>query len=212
MNYNVNRNYFSFSGCDTQADITFIVDSSEDVGKDNFQKQIDFLKQTVNNLKVAPDKTQISLVTFSSGVYNQFFLNQFATKADALAAIDRIPYIAGRTHTADAIKYVTQTSFNPIHGARNNVPHIAVLITDGPSTAKDLTKIQGQVAKDNNIIMYGVSVGSGVDMEELSSVTSSPNHRYLFKAENYGALNTLAGPLSTKLCNGKRFVSSVQQS
>jgi hypothetical protein len=195
-----------FLGCDTKADVTFIVDSSEDVGKDNFNKQIEFLKRTVNDLKVAPDKTQISVVTFSSGVYNQFFLNQYATKADALAAIDRIPYISGRTHTSDALKYVTRTSFSPIHGARSNVPHIAVLMTNGPSTAKDLTKFQGQVAKDNNIIVYGVGVGSGVDMDELSSVTSSPSHRYLFKAENYGALNSLSSALSTKLCNGMYYL------
>lgn len=191
------------SGCDTKADITFIVDSSDDVGKDNFQKQLAFLKQTVNNMKIAPDKTQISVVTFSSGVYNQFFLNAYASKADVLAAIDRIPYISGRTHTSDALTYVTHTSFNPIHGARSNVPHIGVLITDGPSTAKDLTKIQGQVAKDNNIIMYGVGVGSGINMDELSSVSSSPSHRYMLTAENYGALNSLSSSLSTKLCNGK---------
>ncbi|XP_076113274.1 uncharacterized protein LOC143080959 isoform X2 [Mytilus galloprovincialis] len=188
-------------GCDTKADITFIVDSSDDVGKANFQKQLAFLKQTVNNMKIAPDKTQISVVTFSSGVYNQFFLNAYASKADVLAAIDRIPYISGRTHTSDALTYVTHTSFNPIHGARSNVPHIGVLITDGPSTAKDLTKIQGQVAKDNNIIMYGVGVGSGINMDELSSVSSSPSHRYMLTAENYGALNSLSSSLSTKLCN-----------
>lgn len=195
--------FYLLSGCQTKADVTFIVDSSADVGQDNFQKQIDFIKQTVNNMDIAPDKTQVSLVTFSSGVYNQFFLNQYQTKADVLSAIDRIPYIAGRTHTSDALKYVTQTSFSPLHGARNNVPHIGILITDGPSTNKELTKVQGQVAKDNNVVMYTVGVGSGVDRDELSFVSSSPVQRYMLNAEHYGALNSLSGPLSTKLCNGK---------
>lgn len=197
--------FIFFPGCQTKADVTFIVDSSADVGRDNFQKQIDFIKQTVNNMDVGPDKTRVSVVTYSSGVYNQFFLNQYQTKSDVLSAIDRIPFISGRTHTSDALKYVTYTSFSPTHGARSNVPHIGVLVTDGPSTAKELTKVQGQVAKDNNIVMYTVGVGSGVDMDELSFVSSSPHQRYLLTAEHYGALNSLSGPLSTKLCNGKIF-------
>lgn len=190
-------------GCDTQADVTFLLDSSDTVGPDNFKKQLEFIKSTVNNLQIAPDKTHVSVVTFSNGVYNQFFLNQYSTKSDIINAISGIPYRGGRTHTADAIRYVTQTTYNPIHGARGNVPHVAVLVTNGGSTTPDITKVQAQTAKDNNVILYGVGVGSGVNMQELTSVTSDPDSRYVLKADSYGSLDALSNGLSTKICNGK---------
>lgn len=180
-----------------------MLDSSDTVGPDNFKKQLEFIKSTVNNLQIAPDKTHVSVVTFSNGVYNQFFLNQYSTKSDIINAISGIPYRRGRTHTADAIRYVTQTTYNPIHGARGNVPHVAVLVTNGGSTTPDITKVQAQTAKDNNVILYGVGVGSGVNMQELTSVTSDPDSRYVLKADSYGSLDALSNGLSTKICNGK---------
>lgn len=165
------------------------------------------MKNTVQDIDVAPNKTRISVVTYSAGVYNQFFLNQYASKADTINAIDNIGFRGGRTHTADAIKYVTQTTFNPVHGARTGVPHLAVLVTNSPSVSTDLTKIEAQTAKDNSIIMYGVGVGNGVDSTELQSVASNPDSRYLLHAQNYGALNGVSGVLSSRLCNGKEFVT-----
>lgn len=180
-----------------------MLDSSDTVGPDNFKKQLEFIKSTVNNLQIAPDKTQVSVVTFSNGVYNQFFLNQYSTKSDIINAISGIPYRGGRSHTADAIRYVTQTTFNPIHGARGGVPHVTVLVTNGGSTTPDITSVQAQTAKDNNVILYGVGVGSGVNMQELTSISSDPDSRYILKADSYGSLNPLSGALSTKICNGE---------
>lgn len=179
------------------------MDTSDSVGRDNFQKELEFTNNVVKDLAVGQDKVRVSAVTFGSSVYNQFFLNQYDKKNDVMHAISGIPYLGGRTYTAEAIKYASQTSFNPVHGARNNVPHITVLVTNGPSTNKDITKLQGQAAKDNNVIMYAVGVGGAAEMEELEAVSSKPDSRYLMKAENFASLNGLSDLLSTKLCNGK---------
>lgn len=176
-----------------------MLDSSDIVGKANFQKELQFVADTVSKMDTSPNKTQVSIVTYSSGVYNHYFLNQHPSRTDIM----NIPFRAGRSHTADAIRYVTQTSFNPVHGARNNVPHIAVLVTNGPSSSKQITKIEAQSAKDNNIIMYTVGVGSGVDQDELKTVASDPDSRYYMQTQNYGALGGVSGSLATNLCNGK---------
>ena len=205
--FNSNASFFFFSGCDTKSDITFVLDTSDTVGNDNFQKQLEFVKNTVNDLKIAPDKARISIVTYGSGVYNQFFLNQYATKADIINAVSNIPFRGGRTHTADAIRYVSQTSFNPIHGARGDASHVAVFVTNGHSSTPDIVRLQAQTAKDNNVIMYGVGVGSGVDMNELSNIASDPKGRYVLHSESYGSLSGLSGILSSRLCNGRRLIA-----
>ncbi|CAG2185497.1 COL6A [Mytilus edulis] len=162
-------------GCSTKADVTFVLDSSDTVGQTNFAKQLNFVKNTVNNLDVGGDKVRVSTVTFSSGVHNQFFLNNYGTKADVMNAISGIKYLPGNTDTGDAIKYVTQTTYTPQHGSRSGVPHIMVLVTDGPSVTKDITKLRAQTAKDNGVIVYTVGVGGGFDRDELKSVSSNPD-------------------------------------
>lgn len=200
-----NEVFSIFVGCETQADVTFILDSSDSVGQTNFGTQLDFAKSIVNKLDISPGRTQIGTVTFSSTANNQFNLNQYNNKNDVLNAISGIRYTPGSTHTGTAIKYVTQQSFTPLHGARTNVPHIAVLITNGPSFTKDITKIEAKTAKDNNVVIYAIGVGGGIDRDELMSVSSSPNSRYFMTADNYQTLNTLSDLLAAKICNGKLY-------
>ncbi|XP_076111939.1 uncharacterized protein LOC143080127 isoform X2 [Mytilus galloprovincialis] len=189
------------AGCSTKADVTFVLDSSDTVGQTNFAKQLNFVKNTVNNLDVGGDKVRVSTVTFSSGVHNQFFLNNYGTKADVMNAISGIKYLPGNTDTGDAIKYVTQTTYTPQHGSRSGVPHIMVLVTDGPSVTKDITKLRAQTAKDNGVIVYTVGVGGGFDRDELKSVSSNPDSRYFLTADNFDSLNSLSELLATKVCN-----------
>ncbi|KAK3581063.1 hypothetical protein CHS0354_033849 [Potamilus streckersoni] len=166
-------------GCMTKADITFLLDSSDTVGKDNFQKQLGFVKDFTNNMDIGSNKSQISAVTFSSGVYNQFYLNQYATKADINTAVDGIQFKGGRTHTADAIKFATDTSFNPLHGGRTQVPHVAILITNGASGSRDVVKLEAQRARDNGVTLYTIGVGGSADMDELRDIASDPDSRQL---------------------------------
>ncbi|XP_078338507.1 uncharacterized protein LOC111134355 isoform X1 [Crassostrea virginica] len=189
------------TGCHTRADVTFMIDSSDSVGQINFNRQLDFLKDVTNKLNVGQDQVHVSALTFSSGVHNKFYLNDYARKSDVLHALSGIQYFPGNTDTADAIKFMSQQSFSPAHGARGDVPHIAVLLTDGPSTTKAITKLQAQTAKDNSAVIYTVGVGSGVDVDELTSVSSNPDLRYSMFADNYDTLNSLSDMLATKICN-----------
>ena len=193
---------FSFSGCNTKVDVTFLLDSSDNVGKDNFQKQLAFVKDSVSKMNIAPDKVQASVVTYSTGVDNQFYLNQYRNKSDVQNAIARIPYKGGSTHTSEAIRFATGTSFSPLHGGRSDASHVAIVVTNGPSGAIDLTKLEAQTARDNGVILYSVGVGSGVDMNELKAIASDPDSRHLFTAQNYDALHSLSDLLATKVCNG----------
>lgn len=180
-----------------------MIDSSDSVGQINFNRQLDFLKDVTNKLNVGQDQVHVSALTFSSGVHNKFYLNDYARKSDVLHALSGIQYFPGNTDTADAIKFMSQQSFSPAHGARGDVPHIAVLLTDGPSTTKAITKLQAQTAKDNSAVIYTVGVGSGVDVDELTSVSSNPDLRYSMFADNYDTLNSLSDMLATKICNGE---------
>ena len=179
-----------------------MLDSSDSVGQNNFNTQLNFAKDVVNRLDVGNGRVHVGALTFSSGVHHQFYLNNHVNKNDVLNALSGIQYIPGNADTADALKYLYTQSYGATHGARGDAPHIAVLVTDGPSITKDITKLQAQTAKDNNVIIYTVGVGAGTDIDELKSVSSDPDSRYYMHADTYGTLSSLSDLLATKICNG----------
>lgn len=193
---------FPFSGCDTKADVTFLLDSSNNVGPQNFVKELNFIKDVSNNMQVAPDKVQVSALTFGTGVNNQFYLNQYTDNMALQQAITSIPYKGGMAKIPNAIRFATGTSFSPIHGGRGDAPHVAVLLTNQPSGTIDQVKLEAQTARDNGLIMYTVGIGSGVDQSELQEIASQPDGRHMFQAQNFDTLDSLSDLLATKICNG----------
>jgi collagen type VI alpha len=196
----------SIAGCDTKADVTFMIDSSNNVGTQNFQKQLNFIKDVSNNMQVAPDKVQVSALTFGTGVTNQFYLNQYTDNNQLQQAIMNIPYKGGQAKMANAIRFATGTSFSPIHGGRADAPHVAVLLTNQPSGTIDQIKLESQTARDNGLILYTVGVGNKVDQSELQTIASDPDSRHMFSSQNFDALGSLSDLLATKICNGMIFI------
>lgn len=154
-------------------------------------------------MDISPGKVQVGAVTFGGSVSNQFYLNQYTNKSTLQNAIMNIPYSGGQAKMADAIRYATMTSFSPSHGGRGDVPHVTVLITNQASGSIDMTKLQSQTARDNGIVLYTVGIGNGIDMHELQAITSDPDSRHMFTAQNFDALNSLSDLLATKICNGR---------
>ncbi|KAH3771811.1 hypothetical protein DPMN_173140 [Dreissena polymorpha] len=153
-------------------------------------------------MQLGPNKVQVSAVTFGTGAKNQFDLNQYSDKAALEAAIMSIQYNGGQPALANAIRYVTGSSFSPLHGGRADAPHVAVVLTNQPSGTIDTIKLQSQTAKDNGVIIYAVGIGNGVNMNELQTLASDPDSRHLYTANNFDALSSLKDILATKLCNG----------
>lgn len=58
------------------------------------------------------------------------------------------------------------------------------------------------MVKDNNVVIYIVGVGSGVDVDELIFVFSNFDFRYFMFVDNYQILNSLFDMFVIKICNG----------
>ena len=48
-------------------------------------------------------------------------------------AVDRIPFLGGRTYTTSALRMLRQAVFVPSGGDRETVPNFAIIVTDGNS-------------------------------------------------------------------------------
>lgn len=99
-----------------------------------------------------------------------FKLNQWMTKDEVLAAIDRIEYGGGNTNTTGGLRETRLSIFTEAAGDRPKFPNVLLLITDGlPS--REVDGLQDEV---NRIKALGVTIiAVGVTQAVNLSVTQS---------------------------------------
>ena len=92
-----------------------------------------------------------------------FNLKDYETKAEVLAAVDRIQYLGENTNTTGGLKVARLEVFDPIYQQRPDVDRIIVLITDGVPTY-DSDKLDDEVAavKRMGIRIVGLGVTNKV--------------------------------------------------
>ncbi|XP_036431055.1 LOW QUALITY PROTEIN: collagen alpha-4(VI) chain [Colossoma macropomum] len=176
------------------ADIVLLVDSSDTVGDINFVEIQHFLRAFVETLDIKPDKVRVGLVQYSDKPYQEFLLGEYADKADLLKKLDNIRYHKGSANTGIALDFIRENYFNQ---ARKNVPHIAIVITDGVSS--DAVEEPAQKLRMQGVINFVVKTGGG-NIVQLHAIANSPQEQFLFSADSHQKLQELVENLRRKVC------------
>ncbi|XP_060778327.1 collagen alpha-6(VI) chain-like isoform X2 [Neoarius graeffei] len=196
------------------ADIVFLVDGSWSIGTENFQKIRDFLLTLVNSFDVSPDKVQIGLVQYSSTPHSEFYLNSFKTKQKILDYITNLRYRGGGTKTGLGLNFLLKQHFVKEAGnrAKDGVPQIAVVITDGQS--QDDVEPHAQDLKHQGIILYAIGI-KDADMEQLKEIATKPHDQHIYSVSDFTALQGISQGFVQVLCTtveeATRQVSQVLQ-
>lgn len=154
-----------FSDCfNLKADIFFALDGSSSIKTyENFQKELTFVKEVVDQIKIGPNEAQVGVLRFSTSASMQFYLDDYHDKVNLMKAIGGIKWNGGDTYTNKAIRMAQEEGLK--RGARQNVPKILVVITDGQSSRPDLTDKELQNL-DNNIIKFAIGKLLSVSLRE----------------------------------------------
>ncbi|XP_034029371.1 collagen alpha-6(VI) chain [Thalassophryne amazonica] len=181
------------------ADIVFLIDGSSSIGIDNFQKVQQFLRSVIEGLDIGPDKVRVGLAQYSNDPYQEFLLKDHMDKQSLLAAVDQVPYRRGRTETGKAITFLQQQYFTEEAGSRakQRVPQIAVVLTDGDST--DDVVAPAQLLRKEGVIVFGIGVGDA-NLKELEDIANRPHERFMFTIDNFQALQRLTVSLLETVC------------
>ncbi|XP_017333441.2 collagen alpha-6(VI) chain isoform X1 [Ictalurus punctatus] len=196
------------------ADIVFLVDGSWSIGTENFQKIRDFLLTLVNSFDVSPNKVQIGLVQYSNSPHSEFYFNSFETKQKILDYITNLPYRGGGTKTGLGLNFLLKQHFVKEAGSRakDGVPQIAVVITDGQS--QDNVEPHAQDLKHQGIILYAIGI-KDADMEQLKEIATKPHDQHIYSVSDFTALQGISQSFIQVLCTtveeAKRLVSQVPQ-
>ncbi|CAD5124625.1 DgyrCDS12894 [Dimorphilus gyrociliatus] len=182
--------------CETRcgvADIAWIIDSSGSIGKDNYVKQMKFIRDFCDKLDISPTASQVAAVSFGLTARLDFDFKQHQDKASLLTAIDGISYMQSYTNTSGGIRRAIEKVFTPAGGDRLDKPNIAIVITDGESNKdKDDTIPAAKLLHKHTTLgvsTFCVAVGSGVKQSEVKGIASDPDSEFVIEIKNYNEIN-----------------------
>ena len=181
----------------------FVLDESASVGRKNYELVKTFVINLVKDFDIGTENVRIGLITYSTKVYLHADLNQYNTTDSITKAIRSLPYRHGSTNTEDALKLLRTSSFQKNHGDRENVPNIAIVITDGDSNKPENTKAAADALKKDGVTIFSIGIGRTISKKELHSMASDPVSEHTFTVNNFRALPTIRKSLSTKTCKSK---------
>ncbi|XP_035659096.1 uncharacterized protein LOC118404179 [Branchiostoma floridae] len=182
--------------CGNPIDIIFMLDGSGSVGPDNFNKMKEFVKKTVGGYLIGPSNTRVAVMQYSSSVRQEFALDAFNTLEDLLVGIEEIRYMRGGTRTGKALTRLRRQGFLESNGARKNVPHVAVIVTDGRSS--DSVDQAALETRQSGIVLYAVGVGN-YDLGQLTDIAST--NETLGVVDNFNLLDDVRNSLLSSVCS-----------
>ena len=179
-------------------DLAFIIDSSGSIGRRNYLKQKDFVKEVAKSFGLSPSQSRAAMVLYSNSASVKARFGQFASAAEFSQAVDDLPYERGLTRIDKALDLAATDIFPE---SRAGVPKIAMLITDGTQTpaadAKGLREAS-EPLRQAGVRVLAVGIGKGVDEDELRFVTESDED--VVVADDFQDLLLKLNNLTSKAC------------
>ncbi|XP_017569855.2 collagen alpha-6(VI) chain isoform X1 [Pygocentrus nattereri] len=187
-------------GCKANlADIVFLVDGSSSIGDEDFLKVKQFIHTFIEGLDVRSDKIRVGLVQFSNDPHQEILLGKYTDKNELLEKVNELIYRKGGTETGKALSFLQNHYFTQAGGSRigQNVPQIAVVITDGDSS--DDMKKPATELRNKGVLIFTIGVGE-VNITELQSIANKPHWRFLINFSNYQELVKATASTMDRVC------------
>lgn len=182
--------------CKTHVDLGFIVDGSGSVGRANFIRCLNFIKNLVSSFEISSRSARVGILLYSHRLIPLFSFGQYKSLHGVLRAISKIKYPSGGTKTGQALSYSRRYLF-----ARSNRRKVLILMTDGKSY--DVVKQPAAALRNMGVEMFAVGVGKRFSMRQLIQIAS--NRRHIFTAD-FRNLGSFVRAIKQKACKGNKQI------
>ncbi|XP_030056769.1 collagen alpha-1(XXVIII) chain isoform X1 [Microcaecilia unicolor] len=196
-------------------ELVFVIDSSESVGPENFQRIKSFVKALIDRVTVNQVTSRIGIINFSHQVELSATLQQYSRKEDVKHAVDQMQYLGEGTFTATALNKANEV----FQAARPEVRKVAIVITDGQADVRDQLNLEAVVRKAHaaDIEMFVIGVVNMSDPSfpefhnEMSLIASDPDSEHVYQIDDFFTLPALETKLLKKICekNLSSYISLV---
>ena len=180
-----------------------MLDSSGSIGSANFVTMKNFVTDVIANFEIRANSTRVGLIRFSSTASILIPLGSINNVQQLTTAVNNVVYTAGGTRTDLALDLVPTAFIN----ARVNegIPRVVILLTDGQSNEPTLTAQAAPRVHNDNIEVYSVGIGSGIEEAELHIIASDPSYVYLITDFSPEAFAEELRPLQLTACTSKFY-------
>jgi len=194
-------------------DLCLIIDSSgsirdnnpADGSSDNWELQMNFLRDLVAAFTVGPDETRVGAIVFSEQVILAFSLDRYDNVEDVRSGLAAIAYMGQTTNTPEALIQTRLQCFSAATGDRPDVNNLAIIVTDGvpfPPTRRDPAIAEAAALRDSGVTMIAIGVTDVIDPDFLKEMSSPPQmeDQNFFTATDFSALEGITTSVVEGTC------------
>merc|ERR1712048_2228 len=177
-------------------EIIWVVDGSDSVGQENYEKQVGFIKKVTGNLDLSENGTRAAFVQFTIGdgdTITEFYFQDNSTNFNDL--VDGVTYAAGFTLTGVAISHAHNDVV--LGDARDSAEVVMIVVTDGKSFDDPL--IASDSARADGIKMVAVGI-QDYDYAQLQDIASVPHSENLLTSNSFDDLDGIVEGLTRAAC------------
>ncbi|KAK3609772.1 hypothetical protein CHS0354_022634 [Potamilus streckersoni] len=141
------------------------------------------------------------MITFSNTSKVEFNLDTYNDQMSLQNAVLGVEYTGGFTNTWQALDTILDNIF--IY-RRPGIPFVAVVVTDGLSQEPKLTAKSAGFVHAKQIRTFAIGVGNQVDKDELVTIASRPESKYVFYVDDYALLTSIEDEIIRETCRDIR--------
>ncbi|XP_039256087.2 P-selectin-like [Styela clava] len=185
-----------------QIDLFIVLDSSSSVGRDNWNKTLNFAAGILKDFAISPEDLLVGAIRYNAvvDVKSEIKVGQYTTKQSTVDAILSLPYDGQGTNTGNALQYVVDRMLTH-PGNRPTVQDMVLLVTDGIS--RDDVKLPAQKlrATGTNVVALGISnKAGGLKEEDILDITNDPEKTVLLTTGFDGLTPDLVKVFIRQIC------------
>ena len=166
-------------------DIGYILDSSGSLSA-HYDTEKMFLKELAESFGVNTD-SRAGVVTFSSHAELSIKLNDHFDLASFNRAVDEIPLMDLGTRIDRSLKVAHKQLFSTSNGARQGIPKILFLLTDGSQSKENDSEDPAKIAdemRSEGIRIIAIGIGINVDQNALEDIAGGKSDTFSAKSFN----------------------------
>ncbi|KAM7337042.1 hypothetical protein ACRRTK_003161 [Alexandromys fortis] len=179
-----------------KVDLVFLMDGSNSIHPNDFQKMKEFLASVVQDFDVSLNRVRIGVAQFSDSYRSEFLLGAFTGEKEISSQIESIQQIFGYTRIGDALRKVRHY-FRPDTGSRINAgtPQVLLVLTDGRS--QDEVAQAAEELRHKGVDIYSVGIGD-VDDQQLIQITGTAEKK--LTVHNFDELRKVKKRIVRNIC------------
>ncbi|XP_049585447.1 collagen alpha-6(VI) chain [Syngnathus scovelli] len=183
---------------DVPGDLLFLVDSSESIYPQDYEKMKGFMKSVVGKSNIGQKDVHVGVMQFGNIQQQVFRLDSYFTKDQMLRAIDGMQQIGGGKDTGEAIAALSPY-FDASQGGRPGVSQRMVVLTDGE--AQDDVKLPAAALRQKGVLVYAIGV-KDANTTQLLEISGTAERK--FYGKDFDVLKELESHLVLEICDPNR--------